>query len=225
MTLKEKRAVFDFSKKYDDKFALEHFDTSEHGLWRKLINWRDQQMARKALQLAGSPKSILDVPCGTGRLWNVLTEDESRLVHVSDYSQSMIDAGLANRAQKVTNRIKPFQASAFALPVPSNFVDNIFCIHFMHRLSSSADRKKLLKEFHRVTKDTVIISLWVDGNLKSRWCKARGGHHEPQTPQRQFIIPALVIEDEFNANGFRVVERLDFMKYYHMSRTYILRKA
>ncbi len=216
----------EFSKKYDKKHAQTYFEKHEHEFWRKLSNWRDHQIARKALRLAGNPKSILDTPCGTGRFWDVLAEDKNREIHASDYNQSMIDAGNANRPKEITSRVKSFQASAFDFPVPDGFVDNIFCIRFVHHLGEPEERKKLLKEFHRVTKDTVIISLWVDGNLKARRRTSQDDNRRESHPyQNRFVIPVKTIEAEFAENGFTVIERLDFVKYYHMWRTYVLRKV
>ena len=214
-----------FSEKYTQSHAQTYFDKHEHEFWRRLSNCRDHQIARKALRIAGNPKSVLDTPCGTGRFWDVLVEDPNRLIHASDYNQTMINAGMLNRPKAITNRIQSFQASAFDLPVPDRFVDNIFCIRFVHHLGKSEDREMLLKEFHRVTKDTVILSLWVDGNLKAKRRQVLDSRREVRSYQNRFVIPVKTIEAEFAANGFAVVERLDFIKYYHMWRTYVLRKV
>jgi hypothetical protein len=37
----------------------------------------------------------------------------------------------------------------------------------MHHIGDPAHRMQMLHEFHRVTRDTVILSLWVDGNYKA----------------------------------------------------------
>jgi len=214
-----------FSDKYDQQHAQQYFEKHDDGIWRKLSNWRDQQIARKALKIAGNPKSVLDTPCGTGRFWGVLAENNNRIIHASDYNQTMIDVGVLNRPQPITKRIKHFQASAFELPVPDQFVDSIFCMRFIHHLGESADRVRLLKEFHRVTKETVIISLWVDGNIKAKRRLALDQKRPPKTYQNRFVIPAKTIEEEFRANGFTVIEKLDFLKHYHMWRTYVLRKV
>ncbi len=214
----------EFAKKYNPDHAQEYFEKHEQEFWRRLSNWRDHQIARKALRLAGNPQSVLDAPCGSGRFWDALAETPGRIIHASDYNQTMIDAGMANRPKAITGRIKTFQASAFALPVADNFVDNIFCIRFMHHLGKSEDRMKLLKEFHRVSRDTVIVSLWVDGNLKARRRKAQEATRRAHSYQNRFVIPVETIEAEFSASGFDIVERLDFLKYYHMWRTYVLRK-
>ena len=215
----------EFSDKYDEAHARAYFEKHEFEFWRRLSNWRDHQIARKALKLAGNPQSVLDVPCGTGRFWDVLAEDKQRVIHACDYNQTMIDTGLQFRPKEITQRLQTFQASAFDLPVPDGFVDNIFCIRFVHHLGSSADRLQLLREFHRVSRDTVIVSLWVDGNLKARRRKMLdAGRGHSRAYQNRFVIPTTAIEAEFAAAGFKVVGRLDFLKYYHMWRTYVLRK-
>ncbi|WP_291991575.1 class I SAM-dependent methyltransferase [Candidatus Accumulibacter sp. ACC003] len=215
----------EFSQKYDEAHAKYYFDKHENEFWRKLSNRRDHQIARKALQIAGNPKSVLDAPCGTGRFWDVLAEDPDRVIHVSDYSQNMIDAGLKYRAPEISRRIKSsFQASAFDLPVSDAFVESVFCIRFVHHLAKSEERVTLLKEFHRVASDSVIISLWVDGNYKSWVRNRREKSRDPHQYQNRLVIPARQIEQEFKENGFRVEAALDFIKYYHMWRTYVLKK-
>lgn len=215
----------EFSEKYDAMHARNYFEKHEDGFWRRLSNWRDHQIARKALRIAGNPKSVLDAPCGTGRFWDVLAEEPNRVIHASDYNQIMIDTGLAHRPPELTARVQAFQASAFSLPVPDNFVESIFCIRFVHHLGKSEDRMTLLKEFHRVSSDSVIVSLWVDGNLKSVARKSLEKKRSRRDYQNRFVIPAETIEQEFSAAGFRVEARLDFFKYYHMWRTYVLRKV
>ena len=222
---KEDVPDLEFSQKYDEAHAKYYFDKHENEFWRKLSNWRDHQLARKALKIAGHPKSVLDAPCGTGRFWDVLAEQPDRIIHASDYSQNMIDAGLKYRPAELGKRISSsFQASAFSLPVADDFVECIFCIRFVHHLAKTEDRMTLLKEFHRVASDSVIISLWVDGNYKSWVRSRREKSRDAHKYQNRLVIPAQRIEQEFTDSGFRVEARLDFIKYYHMWCTYVLKK-
>lgn len=214
----------EFSEKYNELHAKAYFYKHADGLARKLSNWRDQQIARKALKIAGDPLSVLDVPCGTGRFWKVLTENPERIVYASDNSQKMIDIGLQYREKHLLKKIHTFKASAFSLPVSDGYVDNIFCIRLLHHIGQSEDRLKLLKEFHRVTKSTVIVSLWVDGNVKA-WKRKKLESNRTKRPyQNRFVIPQHIIEKEFQEAGFRIKNHLDFLPKYAMWRTYILEK-
>jgi len=214
----------EFAEKYNELHAKAYFYKHKDGLARKLSNWRDQQIARKALKIAGNPLSVLDVPCGTGRFWDVLTENPDRTVYASDNSQKMIDIGLQYREKQLTKQIHSFEASAFSLPVIDGYVDTVFCIRLLHHIGQSEDRLKLLKEFHRVTKSTVIVSLWVDGNVKAWRRKKLESNRTERQYQNRFVIPRNIIEKEFHEAGFRVKAYLDFIPKYAMWRTYILEK-
>ena len=214
----------EFAEKYTEQHAKAYFQKHTDGLARKLSNWRDQQIARKALKIAGNPTSVLDVPCGTGRFWDVLTENPKRHVYACDNSQKMIDIGLQYREKKLIKKIHTFKASAFSLPLSDGYVDNIFCIRLLHHIGYSEDRLKLLKEFHRVSKSTVIVSLWVDGNVKAWKRKKLESNRTKRHYQNRFVIPQRTIEKEFNEAGFNIKAYLDFIPKYAMWRTYILDK-
>ena len=159
---------YEFSEKYDPEHARKYFHKHNTGFWRRLSTWREVGMARKALQLAGQPRSVLDLPCGTGRFWSMLAEKQDRKIYVADNSQSMIDAGLELRPAAVTARIeKSFCCSACATGLTDNFVECVFSIRLLHHIEKSADRVLMLKEFARISSGTVIVSLWVDGNFRA----------------------------------------------------------
>lgn len=58
----------EFSKKYDQQYSEKYFHKHNAGFWRSISTWRDRQLVRKALKLAGNSKAVLDVPCGMGCL-------------------------------------------------------------------------------------------------------------------------------------------------------------
>ena len=94
-------------------------------MWRRLSNWRDHQVARKALNIAGEPQTVLDMPCGTGRFWALLAEDPKREIRIMDYSQDMIDTGIKLRTNSVVERITSLgQGSAFNIKLADKSVKN-----------------------------------------------------------------------------------------------------
>jgi len=215
----------EFSKKYNQEHAERYFHKHNSGFWRQLSTWRDRQVARKALKLAGNPKTVLDVPCGTGRFWGVLSELPERTIHACDNSQDMINAGLKFREPKFVQRIQSFQGSAFDLSVDDEFVESVFCIRLIHHMGEETDRSALLKELRRVSSSTVIISLWVDGNFQAWKRKKKEAKKYKGGYQNRFLIPAKMIENEFSKAGLQVEHRLDFIPYHSMWRTYVLRKV
>jgi ubiquinone/menaquinone biosynthesis C-methylase UbiE len=84
----------DFSEKYDDTHAEKYLHKHQANLGRRLSHWRDEQLARKALTLAGEPGLVLDLPCGAGRFWPLLAEKPNRVIIGADNSESMIKTAM-----------------------------------------------------------------------------------------------------------------------------------
>ena len=217
-----------FSEKYDQQHASDYLLKHQNGLARRLSHARDEQLARHALALAGEPAVVLDLPCGAGRFWPLLAEKPNRVIIGADNSESMLNIATASQPADVLKRVRPLQTSAFDIDLPDNAVDSIFCMRLLHHIGDPAHRLALLKEFQRVTRDSVIISLWVDGNFKA-WKRKRlelqrRNKSEQESYRNRFVLPAATVEAEFEQAGFRVQEYLDFIPLYAMWRVYVLRK-
>lgn len=217
-----------FSEKYDPQHAAEYLVKHQDGLSRRLSHQRDVQLARKALALAGEPGLVLDLPCGAGRFWPLLAEKPNREIIGADYSAAMLDLASLAQPADVVKRVRRLQTSAFEIDLPDNSVDNIFSMRLLHHIGDSSHRMALLREFHRVTRDSVIISLWVDGNFKAwkrkRLERKRGKHNGAESYQNRFVLPAETVETEFEKVGFTVQKYFDFAPLYAMWRVYVLRK-
>lgn len=223
-----KHIELEFSRKYDRDHARQYFEKHQNGLWRKLSHQRDEQLARKALRLASDPGLVLDLPCGAGRFWPLLAEKANRTIIGADNSADMLDIACRAQPEEVVKRVRPLQTSAFAIDLPDNAVDSIFCMRLMHHVGQANDRMALLREFHRVTRDSVIVSLWVDGNFKAwkrkRLEQARKRENGQESYQNRFVLPVATVESEFEQAGFRIQKRMDFLPLYALWRVYVLRK-
>ncbi|MEW5713511.1 class I SAM-dependent methyltransferase [Pseudomonas sp. SB113] len=218
----------EFSEKYDDEHAQKYLLKHQGSLARRLSHKRDEQLARNALALAGEPGLVLDLPCGAGRFWPLLAQKQSRVIIGADNSESMLKVATVAQPADVVKRVRPLKTSAFDIDLPDNAVDNIFCMRLMHHIGESEHRLAILREFQRVTRDSVILSLWVDGNFKA-WKRKRTevrrrNKGEQEVYQNRFVLPPATVEAEFEQAGFRVQQSLDFIPLYAMWRVYILRK-
>lgn len=222
------KVELEFSKKYDRQHAEYYLRKHRQGLARQLSTWRDEQLARKALKIAGTPLEVLDLPCGAGRFWPMLGENLQRRIIGADNSADMIAVACAGQPQAIVARVTPLQTSAFAVELPDASVDCVFCMRLIHHIGKPEDRLTMLREFHRVSRDTVILSMWVDGNYKAwkrrRAEKRRHARGTAPSVQNRFVIPAATIEAEFAQTGFKVIGSLDFIPHYAMWRFYVLRK-
>lgn len=220
--------VLEFSKKYDLQHAHQYAAKHEAGFFRKLSNWREQSIARSALRAAGNPQRILDLPCGAGRFWAMLAEQPGREIYAADYSEDMIRVARFLRPSEVVASVKSFQGSAFDIKMDDESVQNIFCMRLLHHIGDAKNRALMLKEFHRVTSDTVCISLWVDGNRQAerrlRLEAKRSSLRSKPKYQNRFVIPQAQIEAEFERSGFDRVTHYDLIRGFSMWRIYVLKK-
>jgi len=223
-----KRIELEFSRKYDRDHAQQYLQKHQDNAARRLSHWRDEQLARKALHMAGDPGLVLDLPCGAGRFWPLLGEKPNRVIIGADNSADMLKTACAAQPAEIVKRVRPLQTSAFEIDLPDNAVDSIFCMRLMHHVGQAEHRLALLREFQRVTRDSVIVSLWVDGNFKAwkrkRLDRKRHAENGQDSYQNRFVLPAATVEAEFEQAGFRIQERLDFLPFYAMWRVYLLRK-
>jgi ubiquinone/menaquinone biosynthesis C-methylase UbiE len=223
------RVKLKFSEKYVGEHAERYFFKHQESLSRRLSHCRDEQMARHALEKAGEPGLVLDLPCGAGRFWPLLAEKPNRIIIGADHSPDMIKTALAYQPSTTLSRVRMLQTSAFDIDLPDYAVDSIFCMRLFHHIGAAEDRLTLLREFHRVTRETVILSLWVDGNFKS-WKRRRHEQRrhisgEQRDYQNRFVIPRSVAEAEFKQAGFTIESKSDFIPLYAMWRVYVLRKG
>jgi ubiquinone/menaquinone biosynthesis C-methylase UbiE len=225
------KIALEFSEKYDDKHAEHYYNQYYSSLSSRISHWREVQIARKALRLAGNPSSVLDLPCGAGRFWPMLAEQPNRTIIGSDNSASMIEMAVKAQPPAVVKRVvQTLQTSAFDINLPDKVVDCIFSMRLMHHIAQPEHRAKMLSEFHRVTRDTVVISLWVDGNYKA-WKRAKAEARRAEKRKladvvlNRLVIPRAQIEAEFKQAGFEIVSHVDFLPFYAMWRIYVLRKV
>lgn len=180
--------------------------------------WRQRQIARRALKAAGEPNLVLDLPCGLGRSWALLAEHPNRFILAADPSREVLERALAARSGALVERVRGFQTSVLAIQLPENAVDSILCLQSLSRLSPE-QRLMALRELRRVTRDTLILSLPVDGNLEAWHWRRHRGEGASVPPLRRDVL-----EDEFRQVGLQILSHQDFLPGWAMVRTYVLRK-
>lgn len=210
----------EFTAKYDADHAAQYFDKHRSGLRRRLTTWRERQLVTRALELAGNPTSVLDLPAGAGRFWPVLARVGRELV-AFDTSIDMLRAGRAGHAGTAPGLAA---ADAFRLPLADGAVDTVVCMRLLHHLPTADDRLALLRELRRVTRRRVLVSLWVDGNYQARQRQRREQRRGQRRYRNRICLPVAQVEAEFAAAGLRPLRHFDVLPRIAMWRLYLLSK-
>lgn len=208
----------EFARRYDQEHARVCLQPRAHSLSGRLAFWREQQLVRRALKVAGEPGLILDVACGVGRFWPVWAEQANRVILATDPSQAILDHARTHHPEGVLRRVRTFQSSAFTMDLSENAVDSIFCMQLFQHLIDPEHRLAILGEFHRVSRDTVIVALRVGGRFKARRIAMQG-------LAARALASRFDVEAEFRQAGFRVLSHHDLLPGCASMRIYVLCKT
>jgi SAM-dependent methyltransferase len=100
--------------------------------------------------------TVLDLPCGTGRLLRCYSGGDFRIVG-ADISQTMLTVA---RGRFQGNPLFSFQrCEAEALPFPANAFDYLVSFRFMPHLPANI-RRTVLREMIRVTRDVLAVNYY-----------------------------------------------------------------
>lgn len=125
---------------------------------RRMSNRRELRLVARALDRTGPHASILDCPCGAGRLLPVLV-GRTTLVVSADASRAMIgEAVAATAGQAPPGASAHLLADAWTLPFATAAFDTVVCHRLIHHVGDAAHRQRLLRELRRVARRWVVLS-------------------------------------------------------------------
>jgi len=133
----------------------------------KLITWRQRRCVELALGRCNPlPETLLDIPCGTGKLAQVLRGQPISVVG-ADISLEMIHLAIEDyTALDSFNGFVIMDAAKCALPDES--FDCVICLALLHRVPKDV-RNMITRELARVSRRYLITSYgFVDGFQKTR---------------------------------------------------------
>lgn len=107
---------------------------------------------------------ILDIPCGTGRFFDLYAES-GFLVTAIDISQDMLAIAAGKKASRGFE-LRP--GSIFEIDMPSASVDVALCIRIVN-LIDEGDMQRALMELQRVARHQIIFNIRVGEKGKSRY--------------------------------------------------------
>jgi SAM-dependent methyltransferase len=155
----------DYNHAYRDKFFKRQSTLKEFKLLRRLLGSQEHC------------ETLLDVPCGGGRLSPQMEPYTDLLIEA--------DAGLGQlrflqSAAKAETARAWMLASAFHLPFKPQSVDGLVCVRLCHHLPTPVERERLIAELLRVARRFVIMTFFDYHSPKNYWRRARQPYnHKP----------------------------------------------
>lgn len=154
-----------YQQNYQDAQAAQDYNLKYQKYFlKRLSTKREYQLLNQLLSRREHCATMLDLPCGGGRLSLQLAPFTDLLVE-ADIAVGQILYGKAN-SQVPTRRVW-MTASAFHIPFQNSSIDAAICIRLCHHLPAPAERERLLCELLRVARKFVIMSFFDYHSVKN----------------------------------------------------------
>jgi ubiquinone/menaquinone biosynthesis C-methylase UbiE len=172
-------------------------------------NQRKWAAIQKALALAPGTKTVVDLPCGTGRFTGHLARAGYEVVG-SDISVEMMQQAAKLPAVQHEHIRGYVRADAEALPFGSKSVDCLMSIRFLFHVDPQT-RRRMLREFGRVSRR------WVIADYRHKYSFRYGVWKAARTlglTKRPFErVSARSMKSEFEDAGLRIVKIIPVRRF------------
>lgn len=167
----------------------------QNKLHRKWSDKRERALLTRYFAELGHQGSILDLPCGHGRLSDLLKKQCDRLIE-ADWSFTMVSL---NQRDHGLDARRYFRASALEIPLPDRSVDVVVSFRLSHHLETQALRERHLNELFRVARKAVVVTWFSATSLKNllREVRVKLTGKKPKNVLRNDRVRAIA-----EANGF-----------------------
>lgn len=140
---------------YRDVKTASDYDLRRYvSLHGRLKNWTKKRAIAKGLSFIGPIRTVVDIPCGTGRFCDLLSERGLGVIG-ADISHEMMMVS-KNKSAPYPNHLGYVQCDGENIPLRNESVDCVLSIRFTFHLPPEV-RKNVLSEIYRITRRWVIV--------------------------------------------------------------------
>ncbi len=188
---------------YDSTRGAEAYHADyQNKLHRKVSDRLERRIFAKLLPEVGRCESVLDLPCGAGRLHALLAEHASRIIE-ADFSGSMLALNREHHPQHANDRY--LRCSALEIPLGERCVDLVVSVRLSHHIDTPEGRRRHLEELFRVARKGVICTWFSATSLKNLLRRARSvfNRKRPKNTMHNREVREIA-----KASGFRTIRAL-----------------
>lgn len=136
----------------------------------KKLDRFEKDFAQQAFDFVGTDSSVVDVPCGNGRFFDILSN--ARQLTMIDYAETMLKA--TEERVGARENVQFMQADIASIDLPDNYADLCFCMRLFHHMKTDEVRFNALKELSRISKKYVALSFYNKYCVRYYWRKMLG---------------------------------------------------
>ncbi len=195
---------FDPRTHYQDIAAAERYDDVRfRSLSGRVFHWADRRCMLAAMRDLLPGMTILDSPCGTGRISRIFLERGLKVIG-GDISGQMM-AVARKRISDIKGEIAFCRMDLTRLPLRDSAVAGAFSIRFLPHIQPS-ERVLMLRELRRVARNLVVISV----SVSSPWHRLRRKIRDWLGLPKSVRYPATLhdIEAELQQSGLTIVRKI-----------------
>jgi SAM-dependent methyltransferase/uncharacterized protein YbaR (Trm112 family) len=162
-----------YARQYEDAGEAAKYNAMYGGrAAKRATTRRESRLIRQHLASQPACETILDLPCGGGRLSPAIAAAApDALIIEADIGLGQVryarDHGLGDGRQAFIT------ASGFHVPVRDDGVDAVVCVRLFHHLPAAAEQERLLGELLRVARRFVILTFFDYYSVKNTLRRAR----------------------------------------------------
>ena len=132
-------------------------------LHRQVSDRIERRIFARFFARIGRQHDILDLPCGAGRLFDLLRSHAGAVIE-GDWSRSMLALNRGDHAAAARGYLR---CSALEIPVTDGAVEMVVSVRLSHHFETQKDRERHLQELFRVARRHVVLTYFSHWSLKN----------------------------------------------------------
>lgn len=164
---------------------------------RKFSDRKERALLQEYFAVVGACDTVLDLPCGHGRLSDLLKQQTKHLLE-ADWSFTMVELNQRDHGRDGRGYMR---CSALEIPLPDRSVDCVVSFRLSHHLATPELRERHLQELFRVARKAVIVTWFSSTSLKNLLRELRLAVGLCKTPKN--TLANARVRQLAESNGFR----------------------
>lgn len=210
--------VYPGKTRYESQSVAGNYDSKRFKSFKgRMTDKLEKYWIKKAFKTTNLTGTILDVPCGTGRMTEMFLK-MGYLVHVADISKNMMKYAIL-RTQQYADNVNFEICDIEELPFAEESFELILTFRLIHHLPSNA-RRKILKQLYNVSKRWVLLSFSNKYTIQS----VRRGIKAKFNKEARYSISPSIFRNEINKAGFNIVKYYPILPIFSETVVVLLEK-